>query len=59
MERQKVDFHLDEKNYMGTLLPKEIRFESVNEEEVRRALENPIGSARLKDIVKPGERSSS
>ncbi len=51
-----VQFHLDEKNFMGTLLPKEIHFESSNEAEVRRALENPIGSARLKDLVKPGEK---
>ena len=52
----KVGFHLRQKNYMGTLLPNEIKFDVLDEAEVRRALENPIGSKRLKDIVKAGEK---
>jgi len=51
-----VEFELDEKNYMCSLLPNEIEFELKGEEEVKRALENPIGTKRLKDIVKPGEK---
>ncbi len=51
-----VEFHIDDKNYMGSLLPNEIEFELKGVEEVKRSLENPIGSKRLKDIVKPGEK---
>jgi lactate racemase len=52
----KVEFELDEKNYMGTLLPNEIHFDTLDEEEVRRALANPIWSMPLNDIVSPGEK---
>ena len=51
-----VEFEIEEKNYMGSLLPNEIDFELKGEAEVKRALENPIGTKRLKDIVKSGER---
>ncbi len=51
-----VEFEIEEKNYMGSLLPNEIEFERKGEKEVVRALENPIGTKRLKDIVKPGEK---
>jgi len=51
-----VEFEIEEKNYMCSLLPNEIEFELKGEEEVIRALENPIGTKRLKDIVKPGEK---
>ncbi len=51
-----VEFEIEEKNYMCSLLPNEIEFELKGEEEVKRALENPIGTKRLKDIVKPGEK---
>ena len=49
-------FQIDEKNYMGSLLPNEINIGMVDEEEVRRALENPIGSKRLSEIVHSGEK---
>ncbi|SHJ82726.1 nickel-dependent lactate racemase family protein [Paramaledivibacter caminithermalis] len=51
-----VEFEIDEKNYMGQLLPKEIEYDLKGEEEVERAINNPIGTARLKDIVKEGEK---
>lgn len=51
-----VEFEIEEKNYMCSLLPNEIEFELKGEEEVKRALENPIGTKRLKDIVKSGEK---
>jgi len=47
---------LDEKNYTGTVLPNEIQVGLTDEDEVRRAMANPIGSKRLKDIVMPGEK---
>lgn len=45
-----------DKNLMGVLTPNEVKRELVGEAEVRRALENPIGSPRLRDIVRPGEK---
>lgn len=51
-----VEFNLEEENYMGSLLPNEIEFDLKGEEEVKRALKNPIGTNRLKEIVKPGEK---
>ena len=51
-----IEFEIEEKNYMGSLLPNEIEFELKGVEEVKRALENPIGTKKLKDIVKPGEK---
>lgn len=50
-----VEFEIDDKNFMGELLPKELEYDLKNEEEVKRALRNPIGTPRLKDIVKEGE----
>lgn len=51
----KVKFNIQEQNYMGIVLPNEIKFELIDEPEVQRALQNPIGSKRLKDSVKKGE----
>lgn len=51
----KIKFNLAQKNYMGTVLPNKIDYELIDEYEVRRALENPIGCNRLRDIVKKGE----
>ena len=43
-------------NVSEILVPNEIGTSLSAEEAVRRALENPIGSPRLRDIVKPGEK---
>ncbi len=45
-----------EKNLMGVLMSNDVPKGLMNEEEVVRALENPIGTPRLKEIVKPGEK---
>ena len=45
-----------DKNLLGILMANDVPKGLMNEEEVRRALENPIGTPRLKDIVKPGEK---
>ncbi|SKC64852.1 nickel-dependent lactate racemase family protein [Maledivibacter halophilus] len=50
-----VEFEINDQNFMGELLPKEIECDLKNEEEVERALKNPIGKSRLKDIVKENE----
>ena len=48
--------NVPDKNVIGILTPNEVTVDLTGEAEVRRALENPIGSPRLKDIVKPGEK---
>ena len=45
-----------EKNLLGILMANDVPRGLTNEEEVRRALDNPIGAPCLKDIVKPGEK---
>ena len=45
-----------DKNLMGVLMSNDVPRELMNEAEVVRALENPIGTPRLKEIVKPGEK---
>ncbi len=45
-----------EKNLVGVLMSNDVPKGLMNEEEVVRALENPIGTPRLKEIVHPGEK---
>lgn len=42
-------------NVMGVLAPNKVEYDLTGADEVRRALENPIGTQRLRDIVSPGE----
>ncbi|HWQ80498.1 MAG TPA: nickel-dependent lactate racemase [Anaerovoracaceae bacterium] len=51
-----VSFTLPEKNYLGSILPNEVLPGLTGEAEVVRALENPIGTERLSEIVRPGDR---
>lgn len=53
-EIQRVD--IPKRNFAGLLLPQLVSSRPDEAAEVLRALENPIGSPRLRDIVKPGER---
>lgn len=45
-----------EENLLGVLYANEVAFALTGEDEVRRALLNPVGAPRLKDIVRPGEK---
>ena len=47
---------IPEKNLLGVLTPNPVEKSLTGEEEVRRALANPIGSRPLKEIVKAGEK---
>ncbi|MBP3653332.1 MAG: nickel-dependent lactate racemase [Clostridia bacterium] len=47
---------IPEKNLLGVLTPNPVEKDLTGEAEVRRALQNPIGTAPLKEIVKPGEK---
>lgn len=44
-----------DKNIIEILKPNEVEVELTGMAEVERAINNPIGSARLREIVKPGE----
>ena len=45
-----------DKNLMGVLTPNEVTRGLTGPAEVKRALEAPIGSPRLREIVRPGEK---
>ena len=45
-----------ERNLLGVLHENEVEQGLTGEEEVRRALSEPIGTPRLRDIVRPGEK---
>lgn len=51
---QALEF-LDE-NLLGVLTPNAVEHELTGEAEVRRALAEPIGAPRLREVVKPGEK---
>lgn len=53
----KLDFEVDEKRVAGILKPNNVSAGLTGKEEVERAIQNPIGSDRLKDMVKPGEKT--
>jgi lactate racemase len=52
----KVLMDIDAAKIVGVLKPNPVPTDTSGEEEIRRALFNPIGTPRLKDIVKPGEK---
>lgn len=47
---------LPDENVMDVLHANQVECELMGEEEVRRALANPIGAAPLREVVKPGEK---
>ena len=49
------EVEIPEENIIDILVQNEIKVEKTDEKEVKRALLNPIGSKRLKDLVKAGE----
>ncbi|MFT5873397.1 MAG: nickel-dependent lactate racemase [Clostridium sp.] len=51
-----VTFNVDKDNLIGEILPNKIEIDLMNEEEVKRAMENPIGSKGLKEIALPGKK---
>lgn len=49
------EVELPQKNILEILIPSQVEYGLTGEEEVRQSLEHPIGSKRLREIVKPGE----
>jgi nickel-dependent lactate racemase len=54
--KQKVEIDIPEKNLLGVLRSRQVPCAPTEEEAVLKALENPIGSPRLRELVKPGEK---
>ncbi|MBQ1729877.1 MAG: nickel-dependent lactate racemase, partial [Oscillospiraceae bacterium] len=52
----KQELTVPDENLIGVLTPNKVEAPASEETEVRRALLEPIGSPRLRDIVKPGEK---
>ncbi|WHH57018.1 nickel-dependent lactate racemase [Petroclostridium sp. X23] len=51
-----LGIEIDDKDLLGVMQPNDVKIETSEIEEVRRAVRQPIDSNRLKDIVKPGEK---
>ncbi|MFZ5966103.1 MAG: nickel-dependent lactate racemase [Bacillota bacterium] len=54
--KRSVEFQLEKNNLMGVLEPNNVEIEKTGTDEIKRALQEPIGSPRLRDIVKQGEK---
>lgn len=54
--KRSVAFNIEEESLMGEILPNELEIGLTNEEEVKRAMENPIGSKKLKELAVPGKK---
>ena len=53
---QQQEFEIPDKHFMDVLVANEVEVSLLGEAEVKRSMSNPIGTERLKDIVKPGEK---
>ncbi len=51
------EFEIDDANIMAELRQNDVQIGLTGAEEVKRALEEPIGSKRLSELVKPGEKT--
>lgn len=51
-----LKFCVDDKNISKVLEPNKVKVELTGTTEVKRAMENPIGSKKLKELVKNGEK---
>jgi nickel-dependent lactate racemase len=51
-----AELNIEDENLLGVIKPNAADTKISVDEEIKSALENPIGTKRLKDIVSPGER---
>lgn len=51
-----LELDIPDRNYLQTLLPNPVSEQPGGDAEVLRALENPIGSKCLRELVKPGQK---
>ena len=54
--KNKVEITIPDDKYLGTLVPNEVKIDLMGMEEVARSLQEPIGSSKLSEIVRPGEK---
>jgi nickel-dependent lactate racemase len=54
--KSNITIDIDSANLLSVLKPNKIQVSSTGEEEVKRAIKEPIGSVRLKEIVKPEDK---
>lgn len=54
--REKIKFSVDNKNLLMEVRQNELKEGRTGEDSVRHAMQNPIGTSCLKDIVKPNEK---
>lgn len=54
--KKTVTFNIEKENLLGEILPNRLEIGLMNEEEVKRAMENPIGSKKLKEIAVTGKK---
>ena len=50
------EFEIDESNILAELRQNDVKIELMGADEIKRALEEPIGTGRLSELVKPGEK---
>ena len=50
------DVEVPDRNLLYTLLPNNVKYDLTGEAEVKRALQEPIGSPRVQALVHPGEK---
>jgi nickel-dependent lactate racemase len=50
------EFSINDENIIMEVRQNKVNIELTDSAEVRRAIENPVGSKRLREIVKPGEK---
>ncbi|MBN1892314.1 MAG: nickel-dependent lactate racemase [Clostridiales bacterium] len=54
--KRSVDINVDPTSVIASLTPNEVRVDQTGADEVLRSLRQPIDSAPLRDIVRPGEK---
>ena len=54
--KEKVGIQIPDHNVRSVLKPNDVKTQLTGADEVKRAIMAPIGSPRLKDIVKPGQK---
>lgn len=54
--KRSIDINMDPTNVIASLTPNEVALELTGVDEVIRSLRDPIDSAPLRDIVRPGEK---
>lgn len=54
--KRNLTFNVNDENLLGKIVPNKLNIDLMNEEEVKRAMKNPIGTPRLKEIAVPGKK---